>query len=78
MSTPPSTPTMVMFPPPGIFGPLMFRTLRLLAVCPQVEIKAGKPPVLTFFDKVSGEETESVSLEKLTLDEVRCSSVIFA
>lgn len=37
----------------------------------QVEFTSGKPPVLTFFDKASGEETESINLEKLTLDEVR-------
>lgn len=36
----------------------------------QVEFQKGKPPVLTLFDKASGEETESINLEKFTLDEV--------
>eukprot|EP00903_Cladosiphon_okamuranus_P019145 g17612.t1 len=36
----------------------------------EVEFKAGKPPVLTFFDKATGEEAESISLENLTLDEM--------
>lgn len=40
----------------------------------QVEFKSGKPPVLTFFDKASGAETESINLEPLTLDEVRCGA----
>ncbi|CAB1116163.1 unnamed protein product [Ectocarpus sp. CCAP 1310/34] len=35
-----------------------------------VEFKAGKPPVLTLFDKASGEETESINLEKFTIDEM--------
>lgn len=43
---------------------------------PQVEFKAGKPPVLTFFDKASGEEAESINLEKLALDEVRLDVVL--
>lgn len=68
------------FQTPAILVPGMFFLLcLLLGACPvsQVEFKAGKPPVLAFFDKVSGEETESISLEKLTLDEVR-RDVIFA
>lgn len=37
----------------------------------QIEFVRGKPPVLTIYDKDSGELEETIKLEKFKIDEVR-------
>lgn len=43
----------------------------VFSLCCQVNFVRGRPPVLTIYDKVSGEAEEKINLEKFNLEEVR-------
>ena len=40
---------------------------------PQIRFVAGKSPVLIIYDKESGEVEETIALDKLKIEEVKCS-----
>lgn len=62
-----------MCPSGGRGGHLRLEPAFFASFCFQVEFVRGKPPVLTVYDKASGEAEETINLEKLNLAEVRQS-----